>query len=96
MYRQYELSCGNLERVCWLDNVKLKKGQRLTLKKDEVPDRVWTIKTVYEQTAKESQWRTWNVGGLKGKAKLPHVPRIEIPELEPVIERRIVSSFDEL
>ncbi len=67
MYRQYKITSGTVERICWLDRDQLIVGQKVTLKDDRTwqPDRVWTIAEVYKEVLKDQPWRTWKVGGLQ-------------------------------
>ncbi len=60
-YRQYELEHNGRVRVCWLDMTTLKRGQRVTLKKEE---RIWTIVRAYDRVMDAPPLKTWRVGGL--------------------------------
>ncbi len=66
MYRQYRLETKpeGAERVCWLDNISLRVGQRVTLKKDPTGWE-WIVKEVYTAVEEQPQWRSWKVGGLR-------------------------------
>lgn len=57
---------GWTERICFLDNAKIRKGSKVTLKNSEDPKRKWEVIWVSEQPLDVTVLHTdWNVGGLQ-------------------------------
>ena len=61
---QVKLRDGTTERVCFVDNAKVKPGSKVTLKNSEDPKRRWEVVRVFEGIAADSINSDWHVGGL--------------------------------
>jgi hypothetical protein len=65
MYRQYDMSHASGMLTGWLDSsAPLKRGWRVSLKKDPQPGRLWTIEQVYQTEIATPPDKSWHVGGL--------------------------------
>jgi hypothetical protein len=58
---QVKLKSGDTELTCWV-NKQVKKGDVITLKDSETPDREWTVLGVYKDFPQPQ--RGWKVGGI--------------------------------
>lgn len=65
MWRQYELICGVVQRIGWLESdAPLRPGTLVTLKRDEFPKRRWIVVTTGTIALSEPPLKEWRVGGL--------------------------------
>jgi hypothetical protein len=61
---QAKLQDGETERVCWIDNAKVKKGSKVTLKNSENPKRRWLVLEVHSEIPADQIHSDWHAGGL--------------------------------
>jgi len=58
---QVKLKSGTTEMTCWVSK-EVKKGDVITLKDSDEPDRKWEVLGVYKDFPRPE--RGWKVGGL--------------------------------
>ena len=61
---QVKLRSGESERVCMIDNARIKVGSKVTLKNSEDPKRRWEVVWVSEAMDSAVIHVDWKVGGL--------------------------------
>ncbi len=61
---QVKLRDGETERVRFIDNAKVKKGSKVTLKNSEDPKRRWLVLDVYSEIPADQIHSDWHAGGL--------------------------------
>jgi len=62
---QVLLQDGTTQRTCWVDtDKKPKRGNRITLKNSEDPERLWTILHMSDPMDSTNIHTDWRVGGL--------------------------------
>jgi len=59
---QVKLQDGETQRVCLIDNAKVRRGSKITLKNSEDPKRRWLVLEVHPVTSPVNP--DWHVGGL--------------------------------
>lgn len=61
---QVKLRDGETERVCFIDNAKVKIGSKVTLKNSDEPKRRWLVLEKYSEIPADQVHTDWHAGGL--------------------------------